>query len=101
MAVPDGGLRWTIDTATWELSTGQIWLQEPTSSGKITGLVFEGRGRFRMGVPDSIELAQLRQFVEEPELEQIDYEFTHLVLRFAGQTQQPLSHRVRGNHRCT
>jgi hypothetical protein len=84
VAVPSGGLSWTVEGATWTFESGRIWLQEPTSGGAVTGLVFEGKGRFRMAVPDAAELAQLRRFARRPDLAGIDEPFTALVLRAAG-----------------
>src|SRR5215213_5233215 len=73
-------LKWEMEGASWSLDSGKIWVDE---SG--TGLVFEGKGRFRMAVPDPIELAQLRRFTLKPELQEIDEPFTALVLRTAGE----------------
>ncbi len=84
MAVPAGGLRWSYEGATWILESGRVWLQEPTSGGAVTGLVFEGKGRFQMAVPDSNELAQLRRFAKKPDLAGLDEPFSSLVLRTSG-----------------
>ena len=84
IAVPAGGVRWSDEGGSWTLETGKIWLQEPTSGGVVTGLVFEGKGRFQMAVPDAIELAQLRRFTLKPDLAAIDEPFSQLVLRAAG-----------------
>ncbi len=81
VAVPEGGLSFARETATWVLETGEVRLQEPTADGAVTGLVFEGRGRFRMEVPDAAELRQLRRFAGEPELERLEETFDRLVLR--------------------
>src|SRR5215203_1301227 len=75
-----GGQKWEMEGASWSLDSGKIWVAE---SG--TGLVFEGKGRFRMAVPDPIELAQLRRFTQKPELQEIDEPITALVLRTAGE----------------
>lgn len=69
------------DTATWTLESGTVRLMEPASDGAVTGLVFEGKGRFRMTVPDRHELAQLRRFAGRRELAGIDEPFTQLVVR--------------------
>lgn len=74
------GLKWEVETASWSLDSGKLWVAE---SG--TGMVFEGKGRFRMSVPDPIELAQLRRFTQKPELQEIDEPITALVLRTAGE----------------
>lgn len=74
------GLAWEMEGASWSLGSGKLWVEE---SG--TGLVFEGKGRFRMAVPDPIELAQLRRFTQKPELQEIDEPITALVLRASGE----------------
>ncbi|HWN41726.1 MAG TPA: M1 family aminopeptidase [Thermoanaerobaculia bacterium] len=75
-----GGQKWEMEGASWSLDSGKIWVAE---SG--TGIVFEGKGRFRMAVPDPIELAQLRRFTQKPELQEIDEPITALVLRTEGE----------------
>ena len=82
--LPADGVHWQHDTAEWDLDAGQLWLQRPTSSGQVTGLVFRGSGRFRMTVPDPVELRQLRRFAEEPELEVLEETFDALVVRVVG-----------------
>ncbi|HKV08601.1 MAG TPA: M1 family aminopeptidase, partial [Thermoanaerobaculia bacterium] len=84
ISVPAGGLRFASGEGSWSLDSGRIWLAQPTSGGVVTGLVFEGKGRFRMNVPDPIELAQLRRFAEKPDLSGIDEPVTALVLRTSG-----------------
>lgn len=84
IAVPAGGIRWSDEGGAWTLESGRIWLEEPTSTGAVTGFVFEGKGRFQMAVPDPIELAQLRRFTQKPDLTSVDEPFTSLVLRTAG-----------------
>lgn len=85
IAVPAGGLRWTVEGATWTFDSGRIWLEEPTPGGTVTGLVFEGKGRFQMAVPDESELVQLRRFAKRPELAGLDEPFSALVLRTSGE----------------
>jgi hypothetical protein len=85
VAVPAGGLAWSFGGASWMFESGRFWLQEPTSGGAVTGLVFEGSGRFRLAVPDAIELAQLRRFAERPGLAGLDEPFSSLVLRTSGE----------------
>jgi hypothetical protein len=80
--VPAGGLRFTRDTATFELESGSLRFAEPTPSGAVTGLVFEGRGTFSMTVPDPIERAQLARFTDGAPLERVV--FTRLVIRARG-----------------
>ncbi len=81
LSVPDGGLEWRLDTARFVLENGRLWLLEPLDSGAVTGLVFEGSGRFEMSVPDAIELRQLRRFTNDRELEVVDQPFSRAVLR--------------------
>ncbi|MGB6369133.1 MAG: hypothetical protein WBG93_20170, partial [Thermoanaerobaculia bacterium] len=50
--VPEGGVRFVLDTASWVLESGELWVQKPLPDGGVTGIVFEGVGRFRLGVPD-------------------------------------------------
>ncbi len=83
--VPPGGARWSFGGATWSFESGRFWLQEPTSGGAVTGVVFEGKGRFRMEVPDPIELTQLRRFARKPDLAALDEPFTAMVLRSSGE----------------
>jgi hypothetical protein len=71
----------TRDTATWTLSSGTVAFAEPISGGHITGLVWQGEGRFTMTVPDRFEVAQLRRFADKPDMERIDEPITELVLR--------------------
>lgn len=89
LTVPAGGIRWEVEGASWTLDSGKIWLAEPGLDGAVTGLVFEGKGRFRMTVPDPVELAQLRRFTKKPELQEIDEPITSLVLRTVGDLPVP------------
>lgn len=70
----------TRDVASWTLQSGSVRLMEPTSAGAVTGLVFEGQGRFKMTVPDRYEAAQLRRFTGK-DVRDIEQTFTQLVLR--------------------
>ena len=81
VAVPAGGLELELDAARWTLRSGSLFLLEPTSGGAVTGLVFEGDGRFEMAVPDAIELRQLTRFAQDRELVEIDQAFDRMVLR--------------------
>ncbi len=85
IAVPAGGVRWIVEGATWTFESGRFRLAEPTSGGAVTGLVFEGKGRFQMDVPDASELAQLRRFAKRPDLAALDEPFSALVLRTSGE----------------
>lgn len=82
--VPDGGVTFRRDTATWTLESGTLHLAEPTAGGAVTGLVFEGRGRFRMEVPDPVEREQLHRFSRGAAAEVLDVAFSQLVLRASG-----------------
>lgn len=79
--IPEGGVTIARDSATWTLQSGSVRLMEPMADGTITGLYFEGQGRFRMAIPDRYEVAQLRRFAAKPELQGIDQPITKLVLR--------------------
>ncbi|MFL6248073.1 MAG: M1 family metallopeptidase [Thermoanaerobaculia bacterium] len=81
--LPAGGVTITRDTATWTLTSGTVRLMEPLADGTVTGVVFEGQGRFVMNIPDRFELAQLRRFAKKDELTSIDQPITQLVLRTA------------------
>jgi hypothetical protein len=84
VAVPAGGVRWSVEGATWSFESGRFWLAEPASGGAVTGLVFEGKGRFQMEVPDASELTQLRRFTRRPDLSRLDEPFSALLLRSSG-----------------
>lgn len=79
--LPATGVTITRDTATWTLTSGTVRLMEPLADGTVTGLVFEGQGRFTMTIPDRYELAQLRRFTEKDELSSIDQPITQMILR--------------------
>lgn len=79
--IPEGGLRFQRDTASWTLEAGELRGAAPTSTGRVTGLVFTGSGRFRLAVPDPVERAQLRRSAGVPDLEGVDVAFTRMVLR--------------------
>jgi Peptidase family M1 domain len=79
--LPAGGVTITHDTATWKLDSGTVRLMEPLADGTVTGIVFEGQGRFTMTIPDRFELAQLRRFAKKDELTSIDQPITQMVLR--------------------
>jgi hypothetical protein len=76
----------TRDTATWTLQSGSVRLAEPIANGRITGLVFEGQGRFAMTIPDPVELAQLRRFSQRGDLRSIELPFTEMVFRISDGT---------------
>lgn len=76
----------TRDTATITLTSGNVHLMQPVSSGRVTGLVFEGEGHFTMTIPDRIEVAQLRRFSNRKDITSVDEKFTQLVLRMSDDT---------------
>jgi hypothetical protein len=87
------------DTATFTLTSGSVHLMQPASSGRVTGLVFEGDGHFTMTIPDRIEVAQLQRFSRK-DITSVDQKFTQLVLRtsddtidklFPGAAKEPFS----------
>jgi hypothetical protein len=90
VAVPSAGIRWSFAGASWTLESGRIWLAEPVADGAVTGVVFEGKGRFHMEVPDPVEKAQLRRFARRPELQAVDEPFTSFVLRMVGEVPVPI-----------
>src|SRR3954454_2799542 len=73
-------ITFTRDTATITLTSGSVHLMQPVSSGRVTGLVFEGDGHFTMTIPDRIEVMQLRRFSRK-DITSVDQKFTQLVLR--------------------
>jgi hypothetical protein len=75
----------TRDTATITLISGNVHLMQPASSGRVTGLVFEGDGHLTMTIPDRIEQAQLRRFSRK-DIASLDQKFTQLVLRTSDDT---------------
>jgi Peptidase family M1 domain len=79
--LPPEGTAWEWDVVLLRLDSGHLRLQEPTSDGTVTGLVFEGEGVLRLRVPDRVELAQLRRFAQDPQLETLEAHFRELVLR--------------------
>ena len=79
--LPEAGLTFARDSASWTLASGTLRLSEPTSGGAVTGLVFEGAGRFRMTVPDPVERGQLRRFTRGTADETLEVAFSKLVLR--------------------
>ncbi len=80
--VPAGGVTIEREGATWALESGTIRLAEPTPEGAVTGLVFEGAGRFHFAVSDPVERQQLaRRAGGRTEL---DLAFSRLVLRAPG-----------------
>ncbi|MCP5049741.1 MAG: M1 family metallopeptidase [bacterium] len=79
--VPAAGITWKRDNASWVLEQGEIRLMEPTADGKITGLVFEGRGRFRMTIPDWVERDQLKRCSGKKDIKEINETFTRMVMR--------------------
>jgi len=80
VTLPPGGLTWTEADAKWTLESGTVRLMQPLPGGAVTGLVFEGKGRFTVEVKDPVERAQLRRFARQP-IDRIDAEFSQMVLR--------------------
>src|SRR5258707_1344329 len=83
----------------WQFTAAPVTLTQPVSSGRVTGLVFEGDGHFTLAVPDRIEVAQLRRFSRK-DITSVDQKFTQLVLRtsddaidkaFPGAAKEPFS----------
>lgn len=82
--LPEEGITLERDGASWRLESGSIRLMEPLPGGAVSGLVFEGRGRFRMNVSDPVERDQLDRFSGETLGGELDEPFTELVLRTTG-----------------
>ncbi len=82
-ALPGDGFELAHEEASWQLESGKVRLQSPTADGTVTGLVFEGKGRFRMSIADPVELRQLRRLAGDDQLEAFDEPFTKMVLRTA------------------
>ena len=88
VALPDGGVEFSLDVGTWHLESGTVRWMRPVDLGDpaletTTGIVFEGSGRFRMEVPDVVELEHLRRSAEDESLEGLDVRFDQMVLRFS------------------
>lgn len=79
--VPEGGIRISKENASWLLETGQIWLMRPAPGGRVTGLVFEGKGRFRMSIPHWVEKEQLRRCSGKKNYNELDESFSKLLVR--------------------
>ncbi len=91
VALPAGGIHLENETAEWFLDTGTVRPMRPTSGGSVTGLIFEGEGRFRMAIPDKVEAGQVARFtvtpaeaqrrIELPPTDKLEYTFHRMVLR--------------------
>ena len=88
---PAGGLTFTRDSATWTLRSGSIRRAEPTSTGAVTGFVFEGEGTFRLEVPDPVERGQLRRFTRGAASEALEVSFSKLIVRTARDLPEAMS----------
>lgn len=80
-AVPEAGLTFSRDVAAWTLLSGALYPLEPLADGTVPGFVFEGRGQFRMTVPDRAEQRQLRRFAGLEDASGLAQEFSRMVLR--------------------
>ncbi len=91
VALPSEGIHFESDTAEWFFDTGTVRPMRPTSGGSVTGLVFEGEGRFKMAIPDRVEANQVARFtvtpgeamrrIELPPTDTLEYTFRRMVLR--------------------
>jgi len=79
--LPAGGVSFTRDTAEWTLESGTFRQMRPISDGTVTGLIFEGRGRFKMTIPDKHETAQLYRYPDFSNTDTIELTFSRMVLR--------------------
>lgn len=84
--VPPEGIEFSRENATWKLVSGHIRLMQPTTEGRVTGLIFEGEGHFNMTIPYWVERDHLRRCSGKKDLEKIDETFKTLILR----TPEPL-----------
>jgi hypothetical protein len=80
-ALPAGGLVFERDSASWTLASGSLRRAEPTSTGAVTGFVFEGTGTFRLEVPDPVERDQLHRFTRGAASEALEVSFSKLIVR--------------------
>ena len=81
LPVPAEGIVLSRDCATWRMEAGNVWLMRPAAKGTITGLFFEGRGRFQMTIPDPTEVDQIKRFSGKDIGKNIDEPFTKLLIR--------------------
>lgn len=88
--VPGGGIKIVRENASWLLERGQIWLMRPSPGGRITGLVFEGQGRFRMSIPHWVEKEHLRRCSGKKKYNELDESFGKLLVR----TPEPVLDRL-------
>lgn len=80
-ALPEGGISFTADAGEWVLESGTVRPMQPLADGPVTGLLFEGQGRFRMAVPDPVERNQLPRFTGSPSANPLEFTFTRMVMR--------------------
>ncbi|MCP4155394.1 MAG: M1 family metallopeptidase, partial [bacterium] len=88
--VPTGGLKFNRDNASWSLESGHIQLMEPTPDGRITGLIFEGQGRFRMTIPNWVEREQFKRYTAKKDCKEVDDFFDKLIIRTPGAVLEQL-----------
>jgi len=79
--LPEEGLRFAVDTGEWVLESGTVRPMQPLADGSVTGLVFEGQGRFRLAIPDPVEQDQLPRFTGSPVPDKLELTFSRMVLR--------------------
>jgi Peptidase family M1 domain len=81
IAIPANGITFERENATWFLKSGTVRLMEPTADGKVTGLVFEGKGRFKMTIPHWVERQQLQRCSRRQDYNHVDEAFDKLLIR--------------------
>ena len=81
--VPSVGIEWEVDVSRWRLDSGTVRLQ-PGPGESPAGLYFSGRGKVTIPVPDRVELRQLRRFLRDPAVEELELTFERMVLRASG-----------------
>ena len=84
--LPSGGVEFALEVGTWHLESGTVRVMRPVALAggeRTTGVVFQGVGRFRMAVPDAVELDHLRRSTEDESLDHLDVGFDQMVFRFS------------------
>ena len=79
--VPAGGITIQRENASWLLQKGFVRLMEPTPDGKVTGLIFKGRGHFLMSIPDVVEQEHLKRCSGKNVFDELDTSFNLLIIR--------------------
>jgi len=84
--VPAKGITLRWENASWFLEKGFLHLMEPTPGGRVTGLIFKGKGHFLMSIPDVVEREHLVRCTGKNIFDEITTPFSVLIIR----TPEPL-----------